>query len=451
MRIAKTLFTALLCVAAVGCIRGDKPIDPQPLTPSKGTVDMSSVALTFVDGSSQVTDYYQAVILDQNNQVVASGQLGGMTSVELDEGDYLLTVSSIAEAPVADWEKPYYVGTANISVAKDATSTVGAISTELKNVGVRVVFTEKFRQAMDEGFSVAVTFGLGRLTYSANETRTGYFRSTSAKQLLTAELTGTMNGQTVAEQRVVRDVAPGDVKIITFDVKEQEPDVPPTDEPDVPPTDEPDVPPTDEPAKPEEGGVNLDFVIDVTVGNVDVDGNITVDENDREPADGDDNQGGDGGDDNGEGGDTPTIPDGPVDLGAPAIVWAGHDLGEWFDLTDGSVQVVLNITAPNKIKTLVVDIVSEAPAFQPDQLQGLGLDSRLDLSNPGDLRGAIEGLGFPVAENVVGKTELLFDISQFMPLLGIAAEDEKVEFKLTLTDDYGHELVTSLKVNVNLQ
>ena len=451
MRIAKTLFTALLCVAAVGCIRGDKPIDPQPSTPSKGTVDMSSVSLTFVDGSSQVTDYYQAVISDQNNQVVASGQLGGMTSVELDEGDYLLTVSSIAEAPVADWEKPYYVGTANISVAKDATSTVGTISTELKNVGVRVVFTEKFRQAMDEGFSVAVTFGLGRLTYSANETRTGYFRSTSAKQLLTAELTGTMNGQTVAEQRVVRDVAPGDVKIITFDVKEQEPDVPPTDEPDVPPTDEPDVPPTDEPAKPEEGGVNLDFVIDVTVGNVDVDGNITVDENDREPADGDDNQGGDGGDDNGEGGDTPTIPDGPVDLGAPAIVWAGHDLGEWFDLTDGSVQVVLNITAPNKIKTLVVDIVSEAPAFQPDQLQGLGLDSRLDLSNPGDLRGAIEGLGFPVAENVVGKTELLFDISQFMPLLGIAAEDEKVEFKLTLTDDYGHELVTSLKVNVNLQ
>ena len=469
MRRAKTLFTALLCVAAVGCIRGDKPIDQQPSTSSKGTVDMSSVSLTFVDGSSQVTDYYQVVISDQSNQVAASGQLGSMTTVELDEGDYLLTVSSIAEAPVADWEKPYYVGIANISVAKDATSTVGAISTELKNVGVRVVFTDKFRQAMDEGFSVAVTFGLGRLTYSASETRTGYFRSTSAKQLLTAELTGSMNGQTVTEQRVVRDVAPGDVKIITFDVKEQEPDVPPTDEPDVPPTDEPEVPPTDEPgdepggepgdkpgdepdepAKPEEGGVNLGFVIDVTVSNVDVNGNITVDENDREPAEDDDNQGGEG-DDNGEGDDTPTVPDGPVDLGAPAIVWEGHDLNEWFDLTDGSVQVALNITAPNKIKTLVVDIISKAPAFQPDQLQGLGLDAHLDLGYPGDLRAAIEGLGFPVAENVVGKTELLFDISQFMPLMGIAAEDEAVEFQLTLTDDFGHELVTSLKMNVNLQ
>lgn len=464
MRRAKTLFTALLCVAAVGCIRGDKPSDQQPSTSSKGTVDMSSVSLTFVDGSSQVTDYYQVVISDQNNEVAASGLLGGMTKVELNEGDYLLTVSSIAEAPVADWEKPYYVGTANISVAKDATSTVGAISTELKNVGVRVVFTEKFRQAMDEGYSVAVTFGLGRLTYSANETRTGYFRSTSAKQLLTAELAGTMNGQTVSEQRVVRDVAPGDVKIITFDVKEQEPEVvPPTDqpgdEPEVPPTDEPGDEPDqpgdepDEPAKPEEGGVNLGFVIDVTVSNVDVNGNITVDENDREPAEGDDNQGGDSGegDDNGEGGDTPAVPEGPTDLGAPTIVWEGHDLNEWFDLVDGSVQVALNITAPNKIKTLVVDIISEAPAFQPDQLQGLGLDAHLDLGNPGDLRAAIEGLGFPVAENVVGKTELLFDISQFMPLMGIAAEDEAVEFRLTLTDEFGHELVTSLKMNVNLQ
>ena len=444
MKSAKTLFAALLCVAAVGCIHGDKPIDKQPSTVSKGIVDMSSVSLAFVDGSSQVTDYYQAVISDQNNQVVADGQLGTMGKVELTEGDYLLTVSSIAEAPVADWEKPYYVGTANISIAKDAISTVGAISTELKNVGVRVVFTEKFRQAMDEGFSVAVTFGLGRLTYSANETRTGYFRSTSAKQLLTAELSGSMNGQNVAEQRVVRDVAPGDVKIITFDVKEQEPEVPPTDEPGDEPGDEP-----DEPAKPEEGGVDMNFVIDVTVGNVDVNGDITVDENDREN-EGDDNQGGEG-DDNGEGGDTPSVPEGPTDLGAPTIVWEGHDLNEWFDLVDGSVQVALNISAPNKIKTLVVDIISKAPAFQPDQLQGLGLDSRLDLSNPGDLRGAIEGLGFPVAENVVGKTELLFDISQFMPLMGIAAEDEKVEFQLTLTDDFGHELVTSLKMNVNLQ
>ena len=431
MKAVKTLFAALLCVAAVGCIRGDQPT-PQPST--VGTVDFSMVTLNFADGSSQATDSYQVVVTNPDNQVSASGVLGSLEGVELTEGDYVITVSSMAEAPLADWETPYYVGTANISVERDAISQVGAITAELKNIGVRVEYTERFRE-MVEDYSVKVTLGLGSLTFSSTETRTGYFCAVAAKQLLTAELTGSVDGKTFTEQRIVRDVMAGDVKLLTFDIKEKEPDEPVT-------------PPV---VEPEEGGVDLDFVIDVTVNNVDINGNIIVDENDREPAEddgeGDEGEGGEGG----EGGDTPTIPDGPADLGAPTIVWEGHDLNEWYNLTDGSVQVALNITCPNKIKTLVVDIISDAPAFQPDQLQGLGLDSRLDLSNPGDLRGAIEGLGFPVAENVIGKTELVFDISQFMPLLGIAAEDESVAFQLTLTDDYGHELVVSLKINVNLK
>ena len=463
MKAVKTLFAALLCVAAVGCIRGDQPT-PQPST--VGTVDFSMVTLNFADGSSQATDSYQVVVTNPDNQVSASGVLGSLEGVELTEGDYVITVSSMAEAPLADWETPYYVGTANISVERDAISQVGAITAELKNIGVRVEYTERFRE-MVEDYSVKVTLGLGSLTFSSTETRTGYFCAVAAKQLLTAELTGSVDGKTFTEQRIVRDVMAGDVKLLTFDIKEKEPEVvPPTDEPDEPgdnpdepgdnpdePGDEPDEPVTPPVVEPEEGGVDLDFVIDVTVNNVDINGNIIVDENDREPAE-DDGEGDDGdgeGGEGGEGGDTPTIPDGPADLGAPTIVWEGHDLNEWYNLTDGSVQVALNITCPNKIKTLVVDIISDAPAFQPDQLQGLGLDSRLDLSNPGDLRGAIEGLGFPVAENVIGKTELVFDISQFMPLLGIAAEDESVAFQLTLTDDYGHELVVSLKINVNLK
>jgi hypothetical protein len=130
-------------------------------------------------------------------------------------------------------------------------------------------------------------------------------------------------------------------------------------------------------------------------------------------------------------------------------VWEGHNLDEWYELTDGGVKVALNITAPNKIKTLTVDIISNADAFQPDQLQGVGLDAHLDLSSPGDLREAIEGLGFPVAENVVGKTELVFDISDFMPLMSVA-EDKDVEFRLTLADEFGHQIIKSLKIKVNL-
>ena len=412
----------------MGCIRGDEN-NRQPSKPTKGTVEVGSVELVFADGQSIDTEGYDVLISGEDGRVEARGLLGDLSNVSLSEGEYQMTISSMTEVPVAEWNTPYYVATTTLTVEAGAATQIGKLTAELQNIGVRVEFTDRFREVMDSGYSVEVTLGLGRLTYRADESRTGYFRATAEKQMLTAVLTGHSNGQPVSEQRIVKDVTPGEVKVLTFDIKEQEPE---------------DNPPVD--PEPEEGGAKLDFVVDVTVGSVDINGNITVDENDREPAEGD-GEGGEGGEDDKP--IPPVEPDKPQDLGVPTIVWEGHDLSQWFELTSGDITVALNIAAPNKIKTLVVDIVSDAAAFQKDQLQGVGLDSHLDLSNPGALRGAIEGLGFPVAENVVGKTELVFDISSFMPMM-IVANGKKVEFKLTLTDEFGHEVVTSLKLNVKL-
>ncbi len=422
-----------LSMTLAGCIKSGGGVTPTP-KPTSGVVDMSTVEVRLEDGVDADTENYEVVIKDASNNVVASGKLGDLTSENLSAGDYNITVSSMTEAPVAEWEAPYYVASGTFSVEAGATTSVGALTAQLKNIGVEVIFTDKFKEKAGSDCKVVVVLGLGKLTYTIGESRMGYFRSTADNMALTAELTGTFDGKAIKEQRIIKNIKAGDRKQITYDVKE-EPITPPTPGP----GDGPDVPPVEPPVEPEEGDAELDFKVDVSVNDVDVDGNIIVDENDGENEDGD-------------GPEVPPVTppeDKPTDLGAPTIVWEGHNLDEWFDLTDGSIKVALNISAPNKIKTLVVDIVSNASAFQPDQLQGVGLDSHLDLSNPGDLREAIEGLGFPVAENVVGKTELVFDISEFMPLM-VVAEDKDVEFVLTLTDEFGHELEKSLKLKVNL-
>lgn len=471
MRKINYLFAmAVLGFAATlaGCIKAGEGGGHTPEKPTVGVVDMSTVEVLMEDASEQSTEEFEVVITNASNVVVANGKLGELSSLNLPAGDYTIAVSSLSEAPLAEWDTPFYVANGTFSIEGGATTSVGALTAQLRNIGVEVVFTEKFREKAGNDCKVEVVLGLGSLTYTLDENRMGYFCATSDKMLLTAELTGTVDGKPVKEQRVIRDVKPGDRKQVTYDIKEEPvlpPVTPPEDDPIEPPVvdpdpePEPDPEPVDPPVdEPEEGDVDVNFSVDVTVKDVDIDGNIIVDENDDE-IEGDDDGNGDGnGDGEGEGegegeGDEPgpvTPPsDGPEDLGEPTIVWEGHDLDEWFELVDASTKVALNITAPNKIKTLVVDIISNAEAFQPDQLQGVGLDTRLDLSNPGEMREVIESLGFPTSDRVVGLTELLFDISDFMAMM-IVAEDKNVEFRLTLTDEFGHEISKSLKMKVNL-
>ncbi len=447
-RLNQLLAVGLLavCLATTGCIKGGSGDETQtPPTEQKGSINFNTLNLNFEDGSSQVTSGYHVLVKNSVQEIVADGTLSEMSAMELPAGDYTIEVSSISmknNPPAADWERPHYLATGSVTIAEGATSTIGTLTAKLQNIGVQIEFTDNFKAKMSADSHVDVLIGLGSLTYTINENRVGYFIATAATQTLTAELVGTLDGQPVKEQRIVRDVKPGDRKLLTYDIKATEPD-------DKPGTggdgneggDEGGDEGDDKPEPDTDGSMNVEFRVDVTVEEIDIDGNIIVDENDGE------NEGGNEGGDN-EGDDKPE-PDTPSDLGAPTILWEGHNLDEWYELTDSEVKVALNITAPNKIKTLVVDIISNASAFQPDQLQGVGLDSHLDLSNPGDLREAIEGLGFPAAENVVGKTELIFDISDFMPLMSVA-EDKDVEFRLTLTDEFGHEIIKSLKIKVNL-
>ena len=95
-----------------------------------------------------------------------------------------------------------------------------------------------------------------------------------------------------------------------------------------------------------------------------------------------------------------------------------------------NLQAKVDIVAENGIANLHVKIISEM--LTKEMLQEVGLDSEFDLANPGDLAEVLGELGFPVGEAVVGKTELLFNITDFMPLLAMFPGQH--DFELTVVD-----------------
>ena len=130
----------------------------------------------------------------------------------------------------------------------------------------------------------------------------------------------------------------------------------------------------------------------------------------------------------------PGTPD-PEPSGAPQITSETIALGTPVTVTEG-MQVVVDIISTDKdgLTQLTVDI--ESPTLTPEELSGMGLSAHLDLVNPGALKEAIEGLGFPTEGNVLHQPKVTFDISQFMPLLGLLGAGTH-NFIITATDAQG--------------
>ena len=93
------------------------------------------------------------------------------------------------------------------------------------------------------------------------------------------------------------------------------------------------------------------------------------------------------------------------------------------------------IHADKGISSLVVDIISDD--LTDDFLREVGLASTFDLAAPGEMQGALAGLGFPTGAEVTGKTDVTFDITQFLPLLDIYQGVHK--FHITVTDADGNK------------
>lgn len=125
----------------------------------------------------------------------------------------------------------------------------------------------------------------------------------------------------------------------------------------------------------------------------------------------------------------------------PTIVWRG---GNSFDETyivdpiDG-LEVIIDITSATGITGFMLEINSEV--LTSEDLTSINLSDRMDLINPGSCEDGLDFIGFPMGDDVEGKTYLEFDISDFMPQLLILGSGTS-NFVLEVTDAGGTTIRT---------
>lgn len=402
------ILTILATTTFISCEKDDPFLSDE--SDATGTVNFRKMLVevrneeNIVRATEVDINTFSVTITDTRTQsVVWNGTYGSLPEVmTLAVGDYEVNVNSSAN-PDADWESPYFEGKQTFSITEDAITTVDPVVCKLANVKVTVIFDEKLKAVMGDDCKVTVVAcDRGRLEFTANETRSGYFRYMAAEgstPTMIATFTGTVDENYEENFRTYTEVAPGNHYKITYTLKGVEPDVPD-----------------------QTGTITPGLYIDAMVNRVDMTVDVNVDddtiEDDLRP---------------GEGGDV-TPPDPPTGDAPTITANAGISFDTPIDYTDGmQVRIKVHSAAEDGLTAFTVDIDSNT--LTPEELQNVGLASHLDLVNPGEFESALSGLGFPV--NVGGQQDPAeMDLTNFMPLLqALGAGTHK--FILTVSDANG--------------
>lgn len=112
------------------------------------------------------------------------------------------------------------------------------------------------------------------------------------------------------------------------------------------------------------------------------------------------------------------------------------------------VPIEIEILSDHGITEFTVDIESDNPEFSDEGLKSLGLAAHLDLANPGELKEGIDGLGFPTGDDVIGAKKLEFDITDFVPMMFMTGNSEKLDFRMTIKDIAGNDMEKTIKLTI---
>lgn len=358
------------------------------------------------------TDEYLIGIYKENGEQVELLKYNEISEdgIVLKVGNYKLTASSHNVQP-AEWDKPWYCGESDFTIEENKITENVDVTCKLKNLEVKIEFEDKLLALMDDNYKVTVEIGKGSLIYTKtqkDQNIAGYFYAEPDQDdniFYAAYFNGLVDGiatiQT-ANGKVSKDTQ---TLTITFKLKSTNPD-----------------------GNLENGTLNPSIGLDATAIIVDKNFNITIEEDliEEDPVN-------------------------PPSGGENDMSISGKDFnGKTFDIKnpitlptnipEEGIPVIVKINAPSGIKGLNVDIVSEK--LTP-VLPGVGLTDHLDLVNPGEFETAIKNLGFPVKEDVINKTELDFNITQFTPLLGIYGAGTH-QFVINLTDNNDKSITETL-------
>ena len=134
-----------------------------------------------------------------------------------------------------------------------------------------------------------------------------------------------------------------------------------------------------------------------------------------------------------------------VGAGGPTITWVGYDISQRYEIT-ADLTATIEVTSTTGIVGFTVDIVSDV--LSGSALQGVGLDSHLDLINPANdsMNESLTNLGFPTREKVLNQTYISFSITQFLSLLDLTGNGNH-DFVMTVTDANGGVTVQTLMLS----
>lgn len=351
-------------------------------------------------------DFTVVFMKEGQSAPVAKYKYGEMPEVvTLTEGTYSVT-ATYGENRDADWDNPYFLGVSEKFdvVPYEITSYIEPIECRLENVMVSIKFDAALRTSMSSDSYVEVKVGDNAgLNFSQNDVdaeRAAYFKHTSETTLV-ATFHGKVNGAEVVESKSFKDVEKGNHYRITFKLHRGSSD--------------------------SDGDITGDVAVDASVEVQDVERNIplgeeTLLEDTERPRE--------DGDEPGPGPEEPTAPemkiDAPLNLESLNLVKVGD-----------TVRLVVTSSSAAGFTGFTCDI--DSPSLTPEELQGAGLDSHLDLVNPGALDEALTGLGFTT--NVGGMKTVEFNLTGFVPMLA-AFIDIEHDFILTVTDEYGTTVKT---------
>ncbi len=376
--------------------------------------------------------------IDLSNYIVTVTERGSETPVEtwkLAEmpelpifavGDYTVHVAS-AEAPEpAGWNCPYFTGSQNFTIAANKVTDVETVVCTLENIRVTVVFKQTLLNAAGDDLKVVVTSEAGNsLTFTRDTPATdaGYFASTEDEnQTLKVAFSGTVNGAQENFAKALVDVKKGQHRRIVFGLT------------------------INDALSPEEQGVITVEGSPISVDTSVIEEDLTTVNNDLEEEilDASDRPGHEELPE--EPGPDQPGPDDPatetIKFESPTINLAG--VNKVTDFSDENRQPTQEakvfITSTEGIANLIVEI--KACEDLAGVLASMGMDKPFDLAYPGELEGQLKEFGFPLGNDVIGKNAVTFDITTFVPLLGIYPGANT--FTITLVDTKGNEKAQKL-------
>ncbi|MBD5270655.1 MAG: DUF4493 domain-containing protein [Bacteroides sp.] len=353
--------------------------------------------------------------------------------ITLPVGNYTLHVKSHEPEAVA-WSTPYFEGQTDFTVVNNKVVNIGKVHCSFRSLKIGVIFDEDFLEMMDADNS-SVTISAGSAGTSAvwtpSETRCAYFYLTENNPTVVAYFSGVIDGQTYTAGKTITDAVTGDYYTFTFSLNQGNAEPPEEFGSGVIP----------------ESGISIDVdMVREEIGNqlkpgLDINGDDEKHPNAEEWP------------------EEPVKPVDPVDPTPPSDDESGVD-PQYIGINENDINDIdpeADLSEPETLTPYIVKFQTESPItgmtvqinspFLTEEFLGeVGLSTFLNLGEPGDLAGALNGFGLCTGNDVIGKTSLDFVLTTLIPMLNAYhPKSDEHEFVVTVSTEGHPDFVKSLK------